>query len=407
MPQIRSITAFTCLTSLRQPNQKLADFLGDARAQFTESGYAVQTTRLAAQPLTQGLGADGPGALASLAQQDVAGYLEKSGADYLAIGPVTPHDPTAYLTALPDVLAAHPRVFAAASITQDDDINLAWLSRVAALIKRLSTLSPDGLGNLRFAALANCPPFSPFLPAAYHDGGPDAFALAIEAADIAVTAFSGGSHAREAAQHLTRAIEATAAQLVPLGERLAQQYGLRFMGLDFSLAPYPEDARSLGKAFEALGPSFGGNGLIAAASLIMNSIEAARFPSTGFSGLMLPVLEDRILGLRTTQQRLTISELLALSAVCGTGLDCIPLAGNVPEDALYALLLDVAALSLRLDKPLTARLMPLPDKKAGDAVHFDFEYFTDSRVMPSTMHSIRPGAALGPHGGSVRILPRG
>ena len=30
-----------------------------------------------------------------------------------------------------------------------------------------------------------------------------------------------------------------------------------------------------------------------------------------------------------------------------------------------ALLLDVAALALRLNKPLTARLMPIPGKKAG------------------------------------------
>jgi len=36
---------------------------------------------------------------------------------------------------------------------------------------------------------------------------------------------------------------------------------------------------------------------------------------------------------------------------------------------------------LRLDKPLTARLMPIPNKKAGDETDFDFAFFAPSRVM--------------------------
>jgi hypothetical protein len=46
-----------------------------------------------------------------------------------------------------------------------------------------------------------------------------------------------------------------------------------------------------------------------------------------------------------------------------------------------AILLDVAALAARLNKPLTARLMPLPGLQAGDPVTFDFPYFAPSRVM--------------------------
>ena len=50
-------------------------------------------------------------------------------------------------------------------------------------------------------------------------------------------------------------------------------------------------------------------------------------------------------------------------------------------DALAALLLDLCALALRLDKPLTARLMPVPGKQAGDVTSFDFGFFSNSRVM--------------------------
>jgi len=67
--------------------------------------------------------------------------------------------------------------------------------------------------------------------------------------------------------------------------------------------------------------------------------------------------------------------------VCGTGLDTVPLPGDTSPEQLYAILLDLAALAHRLDKPLTARLMPLPGKSAGDPTDFDFAYFANSRVM--------------------------
>ncbi len=78
---------------------------------------------------------------------------------------------------------------------------------------------------------------------------------------------------------------------------------------------------------------------------------------------------------------LSIEDLLLYAAVCGTGLDTVPLPGDSSVEALTAVLLDLGALSLRLNKPLTARLMPIPGKAAGDEVNFDFAYFAPSRVM--------------------------
>jgi uncharacterized protein (UPF0210 family) len=62
-------------------------------------------------------------------------------------------------------------------------------------------------------------------------------------------------------------------------------------------------------------------------------------------------------------------------------LDTIPLPGSISEEQLYAVLLDLAALAQRLGKPLTARLMPIPGKNAGDETEFDFEFFANSKVM--------------------------
>ena len=69
------------------------------------------------------------------------------------------------------------------------------------------------------------------------------------------------------------------------------------------------------------------------------------------------------------------------SAVCGTGVDTIPLPGDTPPEHITALLLDIAALALRLNKPLTARLMPVPGKIAGETTNFNFPYFANSRII--------------------------
>ncbi|MDX1688504.1 MAG: DUF711 family protein, partial [Candidatus Promineifilaceae bacterium] len=118
-----------------------------------------------------------------------------------------------------------------------------------------------------------------------------------------------------------------------------------------------------------------------AAAFVAEAIDRADFDRCGFSGLMLPVLEDSVLATRAGEGQLTINDLLSYAAVCGVGLDTVPLPGDVSEDSLTAILLDVAALAVRAGKPLTARLMPLPGLEAGDPVHFDFPYFADCRVM--------------------------
>jgi len=53
-------------------------------------------------------------------------------------------------------------------------------------------------------------------------------------------------------------------------------------------------------------------------------------------------------------------------------------------------LVDLAALALRLDKPLTARLMPIPGKQAGESTAFDFAYFVNSWVMAVEAPTLKP-----------------
>jgi hypothetical protein len=145
------------------------------------------------------------------------------------------------------------------------------------------------------------------------------------------------------------------------------------------------------------------NGSLAAAAILTDAIERARFRRAGFSGLMLPVMEDATLAKRAADGSLAIMDLLMYSAVCGTGLDTIPLPGDTTEDQISAVLLDLAAMALRLDKPLTARLMPIPNKKAGDATGFKFAFFANSKVMRLDAEALRGPLASG---GSIHLQSR-
>ena len=178
-------------------------------------------------------------------------------------------------------------------------------------------------------------------------------------------------------------INSNAARLEAVGKKLENMYSYEFKGLDFTLAPHPDQSASIGRALEALGmPAFGPHGSLFGSAFLTSILQQAQYRKVGFNGLMLPVLEDSTLALRAAEGSLSVTELLMLSAVCGAGLDVIPLPGDTTAEEIYPILLDLGALALRLSKPLTARLMPIPGKHAGDLTTFDFGYFANSRVMP-------------------------
>ncbi len=382
--KIRSITYF-CNPHFPVDEEVIriaGEFLAKAKAAYEAGGYEVQSTRLATIAFPILLGdweVNVPSKLPELAMK-LEQLIVQAGIGYASLGPALPEEPHRY-EAIPDAIIATQNIFFGGVMADSvRGIDLAAVRACARVIVDAAPLDPNGFANLRFAALANVPPGSPFFPAAYHDGLAPAFAIATEAADLAVDAFTDATSVDVARKALADAIEKHGSTLARIAaDELADT---RFGGLDFSLAPFPEAGISLGTAFERLGvPAVGLHGSLAAAAIITEAIGRAEFPRAGFSGLMMPVLEDATLAKRAAEGTLTVKDVLLYSAVCGTGLDTVPLPGDTAVDQIASVLLDVCALALRLDKPLTARLMPVPGKKAGDATAFDFGFFQNSKVM--------------------------
>lgn len=59
----------------------------------------------------------------------------------------------------------------------------------------------------------------------------------------------------------------------------------------------------------------------------------------------------------------------------------MPVPGDISVDTVKRIMLDVAALSMRLSrKQLTVRLMPVPGKMAGEIFGFDSPYMCNTSI---------------------------
>ena len=360
--------------------------MSEAKSAYEAGGYEVQTTRLATVPFPQLLGEARIDELPHLTGELATG-IQQAGIAYGSLGPALPEIRRSY-EVIPESIALSPNIFFSGVMADTSrGIDLAAVRACADVIVKCAALEPNGFANLQFAALANVGAGAPFFPAAYQGNGEPAFAIATESADVALQAFENAKTLGEGRNTLITEITRHGQAITHIAKSVTKSLitndkSPRYLGIDFSLAPFPDDSHSLGNAVEQMGiPHIGFHGSLAAAAFLTEAIDRADFPHIGFCGFMQPILEDSVLARRAAEGTLTVKDALLYSAVCGTGLDTIPLPGDTASEQIVPLLLDLCALALRLDKPLTARLMPIPGKKAGDETNFDFAFFAPSRVM--------------------------
>jgi uncharacterized protein (UPF0210 family) len=95
---------------------------------------------------------------------------------------------------------------------------------------------------------------------------------------------------------------------------------------------------------------------------------------------MIPVMEDKLLAQRWSEGTFGLDSILAWSAVCAGGVDTVPLPGNASEDQIGRIIGDVTWLAFKWNKPLGARLMPAPGKKAGEMTAFTGGAIVNTKV---------------------------
>ncbi len=383
-PKVRAITAFVRLDRTHYPAQiqEALEMLRKAKTMFEQGGYEVQTLRISTQPFpeyTRGMSRDE--ALAFFRDYDA--LARKEGFD-AAIGPAMlgDADDPAQAELLGEILRSTRTLNASVVVGAEDGVHWNGVRAAARVMKFLAANTAHSQGNFNFSAIALVPSLTPFYPGSYHTGAGHQFAVALQSANVVAEALLAGARdAKAAREALAAKLGAHARAIESIASRVDYETGWAYAGIDLSPAPLKEV--SIAAAIEGFtGERFGTSGTLTAAALITDVLKGLPVKRAGYSGLMLPVLEDRRLAEVWSQGRLSLDSLLAYSAVCGTGLDVIPLPGDVTAERLERVLGDMASLAVKLRKPLSARLLPVTGKKAGEASEFDDPFLVNAVIQP-------------------------
>ena len=379
--RIRTITAGVTLQSLSDTitlNTAIG-FLKKARDVYIAKGYEVQTLRISTQNIYEYLYQHSyDEALLYLIRFD---KIAKRNNVILSIGQILPGDKQKVGIADWTVKLVKNTTSISFSLpisSYEEGIYSVSIKLASEIILALSK-EDEGEANFRFTASANCPAGIPFFPAAFHYGK-NSFALGLESANLVTEAFKNSTPVN-ARQNLKAILERNLKPVEEIAVGLSKKFKWQYDGIDVSPAPGLD--ASIGQAIEAFsGQLFGNPATLSACALITDVLKSLDIKKCGYSGLMLPVVEDKVLAKNAMEGRFTIQELLLFSSVSGTGLDVVPIPGDTPKQVLVNILTDVAALSLKYhSKALSVRLFLIPGKKAGELVTFRNPYLTPSIVM--------------------------
>jgi uncharacterized protein (UPF0210 family) len=382
-PKVRAITAFIRLDT-SQYKQQVADtltMLRNAKARFELAGYEVETIRISTQPFpeyTRGMSKQ-----AILAFFHDLDNLAKQESFVASIGPalMSEKDDPGQAQALAEILGLTSNLHGSVVVAGDDGVHWKAIHAAAEVIKYLEDHTDHSLGNFRFAAIANVPAYTPFYPASYHQGLGHQFAIALESANVVAAVMAVQRDPEATRQALIAELGMHARAVEDLASKIDLQTGWAYMGLD--LSPAPNKDVSIGSATAGFtGGRFGTSGTLTAAATITSALRDIAVKKVGYSGLMMPVLEDTRLSQLWSEGALSMDQLLAYSSVCGTGLDTIPLPGDVTAEQLARIIGDVASLSVKWSKPLSARLLPVAGLKPGDRTAFDDPNLVNTIIQP-------------------------
>ena len=382
-PRIRTITAFINLDPAEYQQQvaETMQMLRRAKTIFESRGYQVQTLRIATQPFpeyTKGMSTQQ--AVAFFKSYDALAEKEKFAA---GIGPamLNAGDSEAEADLLANILAATKNIRGSIVVAGEDGVRWKAIGAAARAIKKLEEETEHSQGNFNLGAIAMVPPMSPFFTAAYHTGFGHQFAIGLESANLVQVAFEGAPDLEAAKNRLTERLSEQASEIERHAQRVDQETGWRYAGIDLSPAPLKDV--SIGAAIEELiAQPFGSSGTLTAAATITSAIKSVPVKQTGYNGLMLPILEDSRLAQRWSEGRVSLEGLLSYSAVCGTGLDTVPLPGDVSIEQLDTIIGDMATLAFKWHKPLSARLLPVKGKGPGEMTEFNDPFLVNAVIQP-------------------------
>ncbi len=280
-----------------------------------------------------------------------------------------------------NVLKTYNQAFVNILCIKNQELDFDIINDSIRLTQLTSTISSNGKDNFRLGISTNIEPNCPFFPFSF-SSGEFSFSIALE-----LTQEINSIIKENYRLDLNKLRDAIISTIVPqikqielTANEISEKTGLKFMGFDFSLAPIIDENGSVITILKHLGINeFGKNGTMFATAYLTNILKSFGnyFKHVGFSGVMYSLLEDLELCKINNNIGVNLEDLIKLSTMCGCGVDMVPIASDVKDDEIRSIILDVAAISCRLNKPLGIRLLPIPRTKNGQESYTNFNEDAD------------------------------
>lgn len=378
--KIRTITGFIQINyeNAEKKIKRCREFISTAKNIFLENGFEVQTVRVTLNPFYLYTNPNH-----KIDTLNFLGNLDKiakeNNIEFLNIGCA---ETPLQTDLLEDILNSTSVISASAKIDREKYIDMDMLKSSSALIKHLGE---SGNKSFNFCASMNVKSTTPFYPASYTIT--DGFAIGTENGDIIQEAFKNCNDLKSAHANLSNLLMEIYSKIESVAHIIEKENDFAYFGIDTSFAPGIEMETSVMKSFDILQESlmkaefpFTPDYLSIAALLtdISKNIPVRR---TGYCGLMLPVCEDKFIAESVDAGKTDIDNLLALSSVCGCGLDTVPISGFASDGDIMRIIHKTAVISMKYDKPLSVRLLPVKGKNRGEFSDFDSKYLVNCRIL--------------------------
>jgi hypothetical protein len=287
---------------------------------------------------------------------------------------------TKLIESIPTVLSKTNRVCGFLNLASTKaGINVSAICKFTHSLKKLSQKSENGIGCAKIAVFANVPEDNPFMAGAHHGIGEPDFSLNIGISGPGVVRNVVEQNPDCDLTELAEVIKKTVFKITRAGEligkEIADKLGVEFGIVDISLASTTSAGDSVAKIIEAMGVSIMGRpGSTAALAMLMDAVKKGGSMGAGsvggLSGTFIPVSEDTGMIRAVQKKALSLDKLEALTSVCSVGLDMFAVPGNTTEEVLSSIIADELSIGVINNKTTGVRVIPVPNKKAGDIVHF-------------------------------------
>ncbi len=286
----------------------------------------------------------------------------------------------ALIDSIPQALSQTSRVCSFLNLASTRaGMNMNAIEKFGRILKDLAGKGENAIGCAKIAVFANVPEDNPFMAGAHQGIGEPDFAINIGISGPGVVCNVVQQNADCDLTELAEVIKKTVFKITRAGEligrELASYMGVDFGIVDISLASTTSAGDSVAGIIEAMGVGrVGQPGSTAALALLIDAAKKGGAMASslvgGLSGTFIPVSEDAGMIRAAKEGVLTIEKLEALTAVCSVGLDMIAVPGDTSAEVLSAIIADELAIGVVNNKTTGVRIIPVPNSKPGQIVHF-------------------------------------